>query len=326
MTTREHRLIIIGAGPAGLCAALYAGRSELDAILLDQGIPGGQLLLTELVDDYPGIEEVGGMELSQRMAQHAEKFGVGVTTGRVTDLRRDDHGRFLVSIDDGTVYRAPAVIITSGGTYRKLEAPGEDEYMGRGVSYCAICDGAFFKGEPVAVIGGGDSAVEEADFLTRYASKVYVIHRRDEFRAQAVLQTRLLANPGAEVIWDTVVEEIQGDERGVTGLKLLDVRKGERSELKVSGVFIYIGFTPNSQFLGEHVEHDEAGYLVTDRDMRSSIPGLFVAGDIRSQLVKQVTTAVGDATTAVFAAEKYLKELEESGKAEEATEMTAASS
>jgi thioredoxin reductase (NADPH) len=326
MTTREHQLIIIGAGPAGLCAALYAGRSELDAILLDQGIPGGQLLLTELVDDYPGIEEVGGMELSQRMAQHAEKFGVGVTTGRVTDLRRDDHGRFLVSIDDGTVYRAPAVIITSGGTYRKLEAPGEDEYMGRGVSYCAICDGAFFKGEPVAVIGGGDSAVEEADFLTRYASKVYVIHRRDEFRAQAVLQTRLLANPGAEVIWDTVVEEIQGDERGVTGLKLLDVRKGERSELKVSGVFIYIGFTPNSQFLGEHVEHDEAGYLVTDRDMRSSIPGLFVAGDIRSQLVKQVTTAVGDATTAVFAAEKYLKELEESGKAEEATEMTAASS
>lgn len=325
MTTKKHELIIIGAGPAGLCAALYAGRSELDAVLLDYGFPGGQLLLTEMVDDYPGVEEVGGMELSQRMAQHAEKFGIGVTNGRVTNLTRDDHGRFLVTLEDGTIYEAPAVIITSGGTYKKLGSPGEDEFMGKGVSYCAICDGAFFKGEPVAVIGGGDSAVEEADFLTRYASKVYVIHRRDEFRAQAVLQRRLLENPVAEVIWDTVVEEITGDEKGVNGLKLLNVRSEERSELPVTGVFIYIGFTPNSQFLGEHLEHDEAGYLVTDRDMRSSIPGLFVAGDIRAQLVKQITTAVGDATTAVFAAEKYLKEIEETADVAELEKVPAAS-
>ena len=325
MTTKKHELIIIGAGPAGLCAALYAGRSELDAVLLDHGFPGGQLLLTEMVDDYPGIEEVGGMELSQRMAEHAEKFGVGVTNGRVTDLSRDDRGRFLVTVEDGTVYEAPAVIITSGGTYKKLGTPGEDEFLGKGVSYCAICDGAFFKGEPVAVIGGGDSAVEEADFLTRYASRVYVVHRRDEFRAQAVLQRRLLDNPDAEVIWDTVVEEITGGENGVTGLKLLNVRSGERSELPVTGVFIYIGFTPNSQFLTEHLEHDEAGYLVTDRDMRSSIPGLFVAGDIRAQLVKQITTAVGDATTAVFAAEKYLKEIREAGQETELERVPATS-
>ncbi len=309
MSVKEQQLVIIGAGPAGLCAALYAGRSELDAILLDQGLPGGQLLLTEMVDDYPGIEEIGGMDLSQRMADHAAKFGVGVTSGRVTEVRRDREGYFLVTVEDGPTYRSPAVIITAGGVYKSLGVPGESEYTGHGVSYCAICDGAFFKGEEVAVVGGGDSAVEEADFLTRYASRVYVIHRRDEFRAQAVLQTRLFENAAAEVVWDSVVEEIAGDDRGVTGLKLLNVRSGERSELPVSGVFIYIGFKPNTQFLTEHVEHDAAGYLITDRDMRTSIPGRFAAGDIRSQLVKQVTTAVGDATTAVFAAEKYLKEL-----------------
>ncbi len=325
MTTQEHELIIIGAGPAGLTAALYAGRSELDAVLLDYGFPGGQLLLTEMVDDYPGIEEVGGMELSQRMAQHAEKFGIGVTNGRVTDLRRDEEARFIVTLEDGTVYRAPAVIITSGGTYKKLGAPGEDEFMGRGVSYCAICDGAFFKEERIAVIGGGDSAVEEAEFLTRYGSKVYVIHRRDEFRATAVLQRRLLENPKAEVIWDTVVDEITGDDKGANGLKLRNVKTGEQSELPVTGVFIYIGFTPNSQFLSEHIAHDEAGYLVTDRDMRTEIPGLFVAGDIRAQLVKQITTAVGDATTAVFAVEKYLTELKEAEQATELEEVPTAS-
>lgn len=312
-------MIIIGAGPAGLCAALYAGRSELDAVLLELGVPGGQLLLTDLVDDYPGLEEVGGMELAQRMADHAKRFGVDVTTARVERVERDDEGRFVVETEGGTTYRAPAVVYTAGGTPRMLDVPGESEYTGRGVSYCAICDGAFFKDEEIAVVGGGDAAVEEADFLTRYASKVTVIHRRDELRAQAVLQQRLLKNPKVEVIWDTVVEEIRGQPTGVTALQLRNVKSGETSELPVSGVFIFIGFLPNVDILSEHVEHDPAGYIVTDRDMRTSIPGLFVAGDVRSQLVRQITTAVGDATTAVFAAEKYLKEREEAEQETAAT-------
>lgn len=307
----DHQMIIVGGGPAGLCAALYAGRSELDAILLEQGMPGGQLLLTELVDDYPGLEEVGGMELARQMADHAARFGVPVTTGTVTGIRRDERGRFRVTLEDGTVHRAPTIVYTAGGNPKRLGVPGEQEFLGRGVSYCAICDGAFFKGETIAVIGGGDSAVEEADFLTRYAEKVYVIHRRDEFRAQAVLQDRLLRNEKAEVVWDTVVDEIRGDEVGVKGLLLRDVHTDETSELPVTGVFIFIGFSPNTGILEEHVEHDAAGYLTTDRDMRTSVPGLFVAGDVRSQLVRQITTAVGDATTAVFAAEKYLHELAE---------------
>jgi thioredoxin reductase (NADPH) len=325
-TMRDHELIIVGAGPAGLCAALYAGRSEMDAVLLEQGAPGGQLLLTEMVDDYPGIEEVGGLELAQRMSEHAAKFGVEATYGVVESIRRDGHGRFLVEATDGTVYRAPAIVLTAGGTPRRLGVPGEEEYRGRGVSYCAICDGAFFKGQTIAVVGGGDSAVEEGEFLTRYAEKVYVVHRRDELRAQAVLQDRLLRNPRAEVIWNTVVEEIRGDDSGVTSLALRDVATGDTSELPVTGVFIFVGFEPNTTILDEHVEHDAGGYLLTDRDMRSSIPGLFAAGDVRSQLVRQITTAVGDATTAVFAAEKYLVDLaEREGRDETAAPADAAS-
>ncbi len=315
MEVRNHEMIIIGAGPAGLCAALYAGRSEMDAVMLEAGIPGGQLLLTDLVDDYPGLEEVGGMELAEKMADHAAKFGVETTRGHVQKLTRDEDGYFLVDVDGGARYRAPAVVFTAGGTPKRLGVPGETEYMGKGVTYCAICDGAFFKGEEIVVIGGGDSAVEEGEFLTRYGSSVTLIHRRDELRAQALLQRRFLEHPKTNVIWNTTVEEILGDERGVTGLALKNVETDEVSELSATGVFIFVGFTPNVETLGVHVKHDAVGYLITDRDMRTSIPGLFVAGDVRSQLVRQITTAVGDATTAVFAAEKYLQELRERGDA-----------
>ncbi|MFW6010406.1 MAG: NAD(P)/FAD-dependent oxidoreductase [Gemmatimonadota bacterium] len=318
MTIQEHELIIVGGGPAGLCAALYAGRSEMDAVLLEKAVPGGQLLLTEMVDDYPGVQEIGGMELAREMTEHAERFGVGPTRATVTDVRRDDRGRFVVETEEETTYRAPAVVFTAGGEPRRLGVPGEEEFLGKGVSYCAICDGAFFKGETIAVVGGGDSAVEEGEFLTRYAERVHVIHRRDNFSAQAVLQRRLLENPKTDVIWNTIVEEIRGDEEGVTSLALRRVRTAEdgsvveldeTDELDVTGVFIFVGFRPNVHILGEHVEHDDGGYLLTDRDMRTSVPGLFVAGDARSQLVRQITTAVGDATTAVFAAEKYLMDL-----------------
>ncbi|MFV1987598.1 MAG: thioredoxin-disulfide reductase [Gemmatimonadota bacterium] len=310
-TINDHELIIIGAGPAGLCAALYAGRSEMDAVMIEAGFPGGQLLLTELVDDYPGLEEVGGMELAQKMADHAAKFGIEVTRGHVQKVRHEDDGHFTVEVEGGRTYRAPAIVYTAGGTPRPLSVPGEKEYMGRGVSYCAICDGAFFKGEKIAVIGGGDAAVEEGEFLTRYGSSVTLIHRRDELRAQVVLQQRFLKNEKAEVLWDTVVEEIVGENDNVTGLSLRNVKTGERSELSVTGVFIFVGFTPNVSVIDFHLDHDPSGYIQTDRDMRTNVPGFFVAGDVRSQLIRQITTAVGDATTALFAAEKYLQELAE---------------
>ena len=315
MEEHNHDLIIVGAGPAGLCAALYAGRSELDVVMLEAGVPGGQLLLTELVDDYPGLEDVGGFELVEKMSNHAKKFGVEATPGRVEKITRDDDGRFLIDIEGGVRYRAPAVVFTAGGTPKRLEVPGEDKYMGKGVTYCAICDGAFFKGEKIAVIGGGDSAAEEGEFLTRYGSSVTLIHRREELRAQAVLARRFIEHPKTDVIWNTVVEEIRGDDNGVTGLALKNVETGEQSELSVTGIFIFVGFTPNVETVGMHVEHDSGGYIKTDRDMRTSIPGFFVAGDVRSQLVRQITTAVGDATTAVFSAEKYLQELHDKTEA-----------
>src|SRR6185436_2781238 len=217
-------------------------------------------------------------------------------------------GIFETRAESGDIYEAPAVIITAGGTPIKLGVPGEIEYAGKGVSYCAICDGAFFRGHTIAVVGGGDAATEEADFLTRYADKVYLIHRRDGLRASKILQKRLFENPKVEPIWDTVVDEIQGDGKGlVHNLKLRNVKTDQPRDLAATGVFVFVGFRPNTGIIADHVEHDAMGYLITDPNMQTSIPGLFAAGDLRSQLTRQVTTAVGDATTAAIAVEKFLK-------------------
>jgi thioredoxin reductase (NADPH) len=213
-----------------------------------------------------------------------------------------------VTTSSGSVYEAPAVILTAGGTPTKLEVPGEQENAGRGVSYCAVCDGAFFKGETLAVIGGGDAAVEEADYLTRYASKVYVIHRRDEFRASKILQELLFANPKIEVISNRRVLEMKGGPGGLQSLELEDTVTGERQSLAASGCFVFIGFRPNTGLVKQHFAHDASGYIITDDRMMTSIPGLFAAGDLRVQLTRQVTTAVGDATTAAIAVEKFLKD------------------
>ncbi len=307
-TTADYNVIIVGAGPAGLTAALYAGRSMLRTVVLEAGVPGGELLRTETIEDYPGFEHIEGWDLAQRFENHARKFGAEFRTGgRVTAVRKGDDGNFDVETEEGDHFRAPAVIVTAGGTPVLLNVPGEIEYAGKGVSYCAICDGAFFKGHTIAVVGGGDAAAEESDFLTRYAEKVYLIHRRDELRASAILQQRLKANPKIEVIWDTVVTSVEGDEKGlVHALRLRNVKTGAERCLDATGLFVFIGFRPNTGIVEAHVDHDEMGYLRTDINMQTSLGGLFAAGDVRAQLTRQVTTAAGDGTTAAIAAEKYL--------------------
>lgn len=311
MTTTTHDdldLIIIGGGPAGLCAAMYAGRGMLKSVLLERGATGGELLQTEKIEDYPGFESILGRELAEKMTSHALKFGADIRQENVEEVRRAVDGTFEVATSLGKVFRAPAVILTAGGTPTKLDVPGELEYAGRGVSYCAVCDGAFFKGETIAVVGGGDAAVEEADYLTRYAEKVYVIHRRDEFRASKILQERLLANPKIEVIWNKRVRKIVGEPSGMKGLELEDTVTGGVTMLAATGCFVFIGFRPNTGIVKEHFAHDASGYMITDDRMMTSIPGLFAAGDVRVQVTRQVTTAVGDATTAAIAVEKYLAE------------------
>jgi thioredoxin reductase (NADPH) len=313
-TTHHYDVVIVGAGPAGMCAALYTGRSMLRTAVLERGIPGGELLNTEKLDDWIGEKSILGWELAKKFEEHSREFGAEYVTATVTAVTRRMDGTFDTVTDAGDVYRSPAVIVTAGGTPVKLGIPGELEYAGRGVSYCAICDGAFFKQHVIAVVGGGDAAVEEADFLTRYASKVYVIHRRDEFRASKILQERLFANPKIEVLWNTVAEEIVGDEQGLmTGIVLRDVRTEAMRTLDATGCFVFVGFRPNTGVIDGHFDHDEMGYVLTDTMMATSIPGLFAAGDLRSQLTRQVTTAVGDATTAAIAVEKYLKARAEGG-------------
>src|SRR5207245_569048 len=283
-----YDVIIVGAGPAGLCAAMYAGRGMLKALTIERGAPWGELVKSDLIVDFIGFESIKGWELAQKMAEHAKKFGAEIVTDTVEQIRKADDGWFDVATARGKTYRAPAVILTAGGTPVKLGVPGEKEYAGKGVSYCAVCDGAFFKGEVLAVVGGGDAAVEEADYLTRYASKVYIVHRRDQFRASKILQERAFANPKIEVVWNKQVLEITGTERGTDHLVLEDTVTGDRSRLQVGGVFIFIGFKPNTGLVEGHLKHDAGGYLVTDERMMTSLPGLFAAGDVRSQLTRQI--------------------------------------
>ena len=299
-------LIIAGGGPAGLAAGLYAARMNLRTVLLERGPVGGQLLNTELIEDYPGFESILGADLAVKMGEHARKFGLDLREFIEVESISTEDGLKVVRTASGEELRAPALIVAAGGLPRKLGVPGEMELAGRGVSYCAVCDGAFFKGEVLAVIGGGDAAVEEADFLTRYASKVYLIHRRDEFRAQPILIERAKANPKLEFILNAQVQEITGDQKVQ---KIVYEQEGKRKELEVGGVFIFVGFLPNSGLLKVHVDHDQNGYILTGSDMSTSIEGVWAVGDVRAQLTKQIATAVGDGTTAAVAASAYVSKV-----------------
>ena len=310
----DYDLVIIGGGPAGLTAGLYAARANMSAVLLEGKDTGGEILNTDLIEDSPGFASVTGAELAQKMADHARKFGLKIETyARVKQIRVAGD-RKVIELEDGNTHRAYAVIITVGGEPTKLGVPGEAEYHGRGVSYCAVCDGAFFKGNDLAVIGGGDSAFQEGLFLTRFAKKLYVVHRRGEFRAQAILRDRLLAKDLVHTVTPATVKEIGGDG---TAVKWIDVeRDGKVERIPVEGVFVFVGFKPiGSQLFADHIAHDENGYLITDQFMQTSIPGVYAAGDTRAQLAKQITTAVGDATTAVLHAERYIEELKDMERA-----------
>ena len=303
----DYDLIIIGGGPAGLTAGLYAARANMRTVLFEAKDIGGELLNTDLIEDWPGEESITGRALAEKMGAHATKFGLKIQPYSPVKKIRSDGDWKVVEMDDGTTHRAYAVIVTVGGEPTKLEVPGETEFHGRGVSYCAVCDGAFFKGEDLAVVGGGDSAFQEGLFLTRFAKNLSVVHRRNDFRAQSILQDRLLGMENVKAITPATVKEIGGD----TQVRWMDVeRDGAVERIPVGGVFVFIGFKPVGRHLfDEHIDHDENGYLLTDQYMRTNIPGVYACGDTRAQLAKQVTTAVGDATTAVLHAERYIEEL-----------------
>jgi thioredoxin reductase (NADPH) len=308
----DYDVVIVGGGPAGLAAALYTARMDLKTVVLDRGPLGGQLLNTELIEDYPGFESILGSELATKMGEHARRFGVTVRDFEpVQEI--DVEGKIkVVRLESGEELRAPALIMAAGGLPRYLHVPGEKEFWGRGVSYCAVCDGAFFKGQELAVVGGGDAAVEEGEFLTRYASKVYIIHRRSELRAQPILVDRAKANSKIEFIFDAHVKEITGDDK----VQIVSYEQnGKLVKLPVGGVFIFIGFVPNSGLFKVHVNHDEAGYIETDRNMQTSVEGVWAVGDVRSQLTKQIATAVGDGTTAAVAAAMYVTSLKDAARA-----------
>ena len=298
--------IIIGAGPAGMTAALYAARSNLKVALLERGIPGGQMNNTADIENYPGYANISGPELAEKMFEPLENLGVEHLFGLVEKI--EDRGNFKEIITEDERFEAKTVIIASGANHRHLGVPGEEGYNSRGVSYCAVCDGAFFRDEDLLVVGGGDSAVEEAIFLTRFAKSVTIVHRRDELRAQKVLQDRAFANEKIRFVWDSVVESIHGDERKVTGVTFKNVKTGETSQADFGGIFIYVGLDPVSEFAADLGITDEAGWILTDHQMKTSVAGIYAVGDVRQKDLRQITTAVGDGAIASQEAYKYLTE------------------
>ena len=298
--------IIIGAGPAGMTAALYAARSNLKVALLERGIPGGQMNNTADIENYPGYANISGPELAEKMFEPLENLGVEHLFGLVEKI--EDRGDFKEIITEDERFEAKTVIIASGANHRHLGVPGEKDYNSRGVSYCAVCDGAFFRDEDLLVVGGGDSAVEEAIFLTRFAKSVTIVHRRDELRAQKVLQDRAFANEKIRFVWDSVVESIHGNERKVTGVTFKNVKTGEVSQAEFGGIFIYVGLDPVSEFAADLGITDEAGWILTDHQMKTSVAGVYAVGDVRQKDLRQITTAVGDGAIASQEAYKYLTE------------------
>lgn len=295
----SYDVIVVGAGPAGMSAAGYAARAGYDVLLLDAAAPGGQLMFIDQIENYPGSESISGFALAEKMESQATSFGVEIEYGEVTSLRKSDDG-FTVSTSDGDV-RARAVILAMGARHRHLDVPGEDEYSGRGVSYCATCDGPFFKGRRVVVVGGGDTALTDAVYLSRLCSSVKLVHRRNEFRAQKAIQDKMKACANIQTVTPHTIKEILGDGEKVTGVVLDD-----GSTIETDGIFIFTGIVPNSQIVKGLVELDDAGFVMTDAMMRTSLEGMYAVGDLRTTPFRQVVTAAGDGAVAAHMADEYL--------------------
>ena len=310
MTAERERIqvdvVVVGAGPGGLTAALYASRANLKTVILEKGMPGGEINNTADVENYPAYPKISGPELANKFYETAMAFGAQHSTENVQEIEVDEQLKRVIT--SKIIYEAPVVILATGSYHRKLEVPGEEEMAGQGVSYCAVCDGFFFRNKQVVVVGGGDSAVEEGIYLTQFAEKVTIIHRRDELRAQKILQDRAFSNEKIEFIWDTVVEEIQG-QAGVSAVKLRNRQTGQESSLPCDGVFIYIGLLPNSDLVKGLGVCDEEGWVITNEKMETTVPGLFAVGDVRQTPLRQIATAVGDGSHAGHMAYQYIQSL-----------------
>lgn len=304
---KKYDVIVIGAGPGGMTAALYASRANLSVLMLDRGIYGGQMNNTAAIENYPGFKSILGPDLSKEMYESSTQFGAEYTYGTVEKIENNGVTKSVTT--DMETYETKAIIIATGSEYKKLGAAGENEYGGRGVSYCAVCDGAFFKNKHVVVVGGGDSAIEEGIYLTQLADKVTVIHRRDQLRAQKIIQDRAFANDKMEFVWNTNVEEIDGDEQKVSGVKIKNNKTGEESTLDASGVFIYVGVLPMTEQFGNLGILDDQGWVETNDQMETKVPGIFAIGDVRDKKLRQITTAVGDGGVAGQGVFNYIESL-----------------
>jgi thioredoxin reductase (NADPH) len=300
-----YDVVIVGAGPGGLASGMYAARAKLHSIVLEKGLPGGQINNTGFIEDYPGFPSIDARELAQKMEEHAKEFGAVIKTVDATAVQKKGE-LFEITTAEGPML-SKTVILATGGSPNYLGCKGEMEFQKKGVSYCAICDGPLplFRNKPMVVVGGGDSAVEEGMFLTKYASKVTLVHRREEFRASAILQDRLKANTKMEILLNSVVKHVGGSDM-VEWVEVLNTKTNQVTKIEAAALFIFIGFTPNSKIVKDAIKKDAKGYIVTNQNMMTSIPGLFAIGDVRQQLTKQITNAVGDGTTAAVAAEKFI--------------------
>ena len=305
---KPYDVIIIGGGPAGLTAGLYTSRARLRTLLIENGLFGGQMTTTELIENYPGFPQgISGEELSRLMEEQAKRFGLETINDEVNEVELEENLKKVKTFEGS--YLCEALIICTGNEYRKLGVSGEEEFKGKGVSYCATCDGAFFQDSKIIVVGGGDSALTEAIFLTKFVKELTIIHRRDALRATKIYQERALANPKIHFLWNSVVHEIKGDSV-VRSIVAKNVKTGEIKEIEIDGVFLFVGLAPRTPFLRGVIQLDEAGYVLTDENCETSVKGIFAAGDCRKKLLRQISTSVGDGATAAFAAEKYLEERE----------------
>jgi thioredoxin reductase (NADPH) len=301
-----YDLIIVGGGPGGLSAGIYAMRAALKTVLVEKGAPGGQVNLSDEVENYPGFEHIGGAELSMKFVEHARSYGIEEQYEEVAAIEPGLEYH-TVKLTNGVALKAHTVILATGGSPRKLDIPGEDELYGKGVSYCAVCDGFFFKGKEVIVVGGGDSACEEALYLAKLASKVYLVHRRDALRASMILQQRVKEDCSIEVLWNTVVNEIQSGDQGVSGVTLQDTQTREQRRMPIDGVFIFIGFIPNNQLVPAGTRMNADGFVATDDKCETNNPGVYAIGDLRERYARQIVLAAGDGCLAALAAAHYVE-------------------